>query len=247
MCIYSTHPPKESVFTLKPLRQAIVPLEPWSSPWCGARSALTPPQSVHSISTNPSPANHDSTASVRHIELLIGHDWEVEFASQVHSILTASGKNAENICRSYFDDFHPWLCFISQPDFWWGFSSSGTQPEFLTMVLVMYLLTHIPALDPGSTDPIDPVYYTAKSAWSHLQKVKEPSIVLIQAGLLLSTYESGQALEEKSRSTMVACAELGYQMRLHKSLRQTDGGDPREQRELNRRRQLWWGIVTLER
>jgi hypothetical protein len=190
---------------------------------------------------------HDSAPDVRLASHFGRDNWDEEFAAQVHGIFTDSGKDVESICRSYFDNFHQWLPFISQHEFWRGFSSSGSCPEFSTLLLSMYLITHVPSQECNIIDTLDPVYFIAKSAWSRLQKVKEPSIVLIQAGLLIATYENGQALAEKSRSTMAACAEMGYRMRLHKSLRKKAEGDPCGQIELEKQRRLWWGIVTLER
>lgn len=231
---------------MKPLKQAIAPEEHWRSPWHGAGLTLTSPNCEQPLRPNPLPANHGPTTSVRLNIQFNGNDWEGEFASQVQGIFTARGSNVKSICASYFEAFHPWLSFIHEPDFWRGYSSAGTDPEYSILLLGMYLLTYIPAQHPHSTGSIDPVYDTAAGAWSHLQKYKEPSIVLIQAGLLLSTYEGGQALETKSRSTMVACAEMGYKMRLHKSLRQK-GGNAVTQQDLERKRRLWWGIMALER
>jgi hypothetical protein len=224
VCIYSTHPPKESVLTVEPLDSS---------------------QTSHFASSIN--INHDSAPDVRFASHF-GHDnWDEEFAAQAHGIFTDSGKDIESICKSYFDNFHQWLPFISQHEFWRGFSSSGSYPEFSTLLLSMYLITHVPSQESNNVDTLDPVYFFAKRAWSRLQKAKEPSIVLIEAGLLIATYENGQALAEKSRSTMVACAEMGYSMRLHKSLRKKAEGDPCGQIELEKQRRLWWGIVTLER
>jgi len=136
---------------------------------------------------------------------------------------------------------------MSEADFWRDFSSAGSHPEFSTLLLGMYLLIQLPVQEFSHTETLDPVYSTAKNAWSRLQKYQEPSMVLIQAGLLIATYESGQALREKSRTTMVACAEMGYKMRLHKSLRRNVEDDLCSQNELKVQRRLWWGIMALER
>jgi len=209
---------------------------------------LNPPGANHSApSTKSFSAYHGSITSL-HIPGQVSHDnWEHNFTSQVHDIFTASGKDAKTICQSYFTEFHPWLSFISEADFWRDFSSAGSHPEFSTLLLSMYLMTHLPEQDFNHMESLDPVYSTAKNAWSCLQKYQEPSIVLIQAGLLIATYESGQALTEKSRTTMVACAEMGYKMRLHKSLRRNVEDDLCGQNELKAQRRLWWGIMGLER
>lgn len=247
MCVYSTHPPKESVFTATPLKtpeEITQPEDGWAEAFQNTCVPSAAPQTNQDISnTSPSSVNH---GLVRHLQFS-RENWDEKFASHVHGVFTASGKDVETTCRGYFENFHPWLSFISEPDFWRSFSSAGPHPEFSTLLLSMYLITHIPSPGSGYVDTLDPVYSTGKSAWSRLQKVQEPSIVLIQAGLLIATYESGQALAEKSRSTIVACAEMGYKMRLHKSLRRKAEGDLCSQNELKLRRRLWWGIVTLER
>jgi hypothetical protein len=247
VCVYSTNPPKESVFTVTSLevpKQVIRPEEGWFEAFQKSCVPLLATQTNRYISNT----NHLSKIHILARHLQFGReDWDKEFASQVHGVFAASGKDVEATCQSYFENFHPWLSFISEPDFWRSFSSADSRPEFSILLLGMYLITHIPALGSGQVDTLDPVYFISKCAWSRLQKVQEASIVLIQAGLLIATYESGQALAEKSRSTMVACAEMGYEMQLHKSLRRKIEGDLSSQNELILQKRVWWGIVALER
>jgi len=244
VCVFSTHPPKESVFTVKPIK---LPDESWLAPYQVPCLSLDPPAANNSTSSTNSSAYHGSTNSLL-IPDQVSHDnWEQNFTSQVQDIFAASGKYAKTICQSYFTEFHPWLSFMSEADFWRDFSSAGSHPEFSTLLLGMYLLIQLPVQEFSHTETLDPVYSTAKNAWSRLQKYQEPSMVLIQAGLLIATYESGQALREKSRTTMVACAEMGYKMRLHKSLRRNVEDDLCSQNELKVQRRLWWGIMALER
>jgi Fungal specific transcription factor domain/Fungal Zn(2)-Cys(6) binuclear cluster domain len=251
VCIYSTHPPKESVFAVRPLEtptQMILSEDGWLPPH--QKTYLPPaatPTNHYTLSTNTSSLYHGSKSITCSTSQASCEPWSEEFTTQVHGIFAASGKDAQSICRSYFENFHPWLAFISEQDFWPTFSNARLHPEFSTLLLSMYLITHIPTQVPSSNESLDSVYFTAKSAWTRLQMLREPSIVFIQAGLLLATYESGQASVETSRSTMVACAELGYKMRLDKSIRRKVGEDLCGQNELKLRRRLWWGIVMLER
>jgi len=223
-----------------------VQLEGWPPYQIGCLSP-DPPHTNHSVSGNRlTSSNYDLTSRPLPGQAF-DSNWEQDFISQVHNIFTDSGKEAESVCQTYFAEFHSWLSFISEIEFWRSFSSAGSHPEFSTLLLGMYLATHIPEQDSNYIEILDPVYLIAKNAWSRFQRVQEPSMVLIQAGLLIATYESGQALTEKSRSTIVACAEMGYKMRLHKSLRRNLEGDLCGQSELRAQRRLWWGIVALER
>jgi len=108
----------------------------------------------------------------------------------------------------------------------------------------MFLVTHI---SEQNDDDLQSVYWTAKRSWERLLRVKQPSLLQIQSGLLLATYENAQALEAESRSTITGCAEMGYKLQLHKSLQKKVVADSKEQIELDEQRCVWWGLVTLER
>lgn len=171
------------------------------------------------------------------------------YSSRVSDILTTNGIDIEGICRRYFQTFHQWLPFMSEEEFWLHFFSSqpGTDPEFSALLLSIYLIASVPVQDDTEGEFGESVYSVAKGFWSRLQSTAQPSICLIQTGLLLATYENGQALEETSRSSMSACVRMGYLMELHMSVRRNVLFDSDAQVGLNTRRRLWWAIVILER
>jgi hypothetical protein len=154
VCVYSTHPPKGSVFTVK---------------------SLDTFQTNHFVSGIQSlSVDCDSTLNPRSTKQFACDNWDEVFAAQVHGIFTASGKDIASFCTTYFENFQQWLPVISQHDFWRGFSTSGSHPEFSTLLLSIYLITHVPAQESSNIDTLEPVYFTAKSAWYRLQKIMEP-------------------------------------------------------------------------
>jgi Fungal specific transcription factor domain len=174
------------------------------------------------------------------------------FTSQASTLLAANGANGidiEAVCRRYFQTFHRWLPFICEECFWSYFScsTSGTDSTFSALLLSIYLIASDPVQDNISGEFIESVYSAAKQVWLPLQNTRRPSIVLIQASLLLATFENGQALEETSRLTMSACISMAYAMRLDVSIKRKAMLDLNARDDLNTRRCMWWAIVILER
>ena len=248
MCVYSDRPPKECIVTTEPIKTSRTPRQLLAGGWVVDEKGYVP---LHRLNQANQPALAPSDSGSTHLIRLSSQanyeTWDEQFASLVSSIITASGRDAESVCRGYFENFHPWIDFISKLDFWLGFSSPASRPEFSTLLLNIYLVMYGTEQESSQADILDPVYSLAKSTWSVLQNVQEPSIVLIQAGLLLATYENCQSLAEASRSTITACAELGYRMELHKSVLRNSELDLYGPNELKQRRRTWWGIVIVER
>jgi hypothetical protein len=174
------------------------------------------------------------------------------FTSQVATLVASKSIDIEAVCRRYFQTFHRWFSFISAEEFWFYYFSPerGADPEFSALLLSMYLIVCIPTgdrLDSTGQEVEERVYSITRGFWQQRQNASQPSIFLIQAGLLLATYENGQALEETSRSSIDACVRMAYAMRLHITVRQNALFDSDAQVFLDTQRRLWWAIVMLER
>lgn len=238
-CVYSFLPPKENEFTYRvedsETRQFVPSIEDGNSHLPSLNTCQ-----VYPIKSNPAIA----------IQTQLSHNGSKDaFMSQASTVLNDYSIDIKDICRRYFQTFHRWLSFISEEEFWpYFFSSrSSTDPEFTALLLSIYLIASPPTRDSTEEESVEFIYSITKSSWSQLQATSKSSVFLIQAGLLLATYENGQALQEASRSSMNACVTMGHSMKLHLSVKKSIIFDSDSQAGLNTQRRLWWAIVILER
>ncbi len=93
------------------------------------------------------------------------------------------------------------------------------------------------------------LYLTTKMLLAHAQAIIPTSTSLIQASLLLATYEYAHSFEEAAYISIGTCARMGYAVGLHNGrLGSPLRGDQtlatlKEEEDYN----LWWGLVTCER
>jgi hypothetical protein len=108
----------------------------------------------------------------------------------------------------YFRTFHRSLPIIDKDTFYWQLEhdpvSSG--PHYPTLMLSMCLVTQL--LPQGEHTDNTQLYPTLKSIHSLLQSTGNVSPQLIQAGLLLATYELSQGLRRDAWLSVGACARM---------------------------------------
>jgi hypothetical protein len=172
-----------------------------------------------------------------------------KFACQIRDVVTTFGDSIEAACKSYFATFHYWLPLLSEFDFWYQFhtTSNHWDPEFEVLIIGILLLVYAPTTDEDEEDFLESTYSTAKSAWVYLQRNREPSFILIEAGLLLATYEYGQALGKQKEASLNACVRLSRSMGLDMTIRRKDVPNAIDKRVLGRSRWLWWAVIIHER
>ena len=101
----------------------------------------------------------------------------------------------------------------------------------------------------GSDNDLQTMYLTTKMLFAHAQAYISTSTSLIQASLLIATYEYGHGLIEAAYISIGTCARMGYAAGFHKgqfgrsSLRCQSWPTLKDEEEHN----LWWGIIICER
>ena len=101
----------------------------------------------------------------------------------------------------------------------------------------------------GADNDLQALYLTTKMLFAHAQASIATSTSLIQASLLIATYEYGHGLIEAAYISVGTCARMGYTAGLHKgqfdrsSLGSQSWPTLKDEEEHN----LWWGIVICER
>lgn len=173
---------------------------------------------------------------------------------QLCHVIHVSGLQPVEIARRFFRSFHQWLPIISTTGFRDTSSrfGRGVPPaDFSLLLLCMYLMT----LQPGGefrtsqsqmVRPSD-LYFAAKLFLSHIQAVTCSSVALVQASILIAIYEYACGMANAAFVTAGGAARLASILGLHKA-----ASDPCEAQcysELaeQERRNVWWGIVVLER
>lgn len=111
----------------------------------------------------------------------------------------------------------------------------------------MCLYAHASSVLLGRNSRVDSLYYTIKCFYSLLQSSGRLSLELLQAGLLIATYEHSQALYEASVLSIGICARMGYALGLHRTIQPGIGMENTPKPDLEERRRVWWGIFILER
>jgi hypothetical protein len=242
VCIYSDQPPKESQFSFVDPKNTTT-----SSAGPNLYSSITAGRSFNSKTTPEEPLLGRNTAVPNILALqLKSFTLDETFIAQASAILETDDVNISSLCATYSKTLHTWFPIISSTDLF--ARACRIAPDIQNTILFLSIYLHNDYTDPTSDGGsyLESVYGLVKGAWSHFQVSHGYTIPLIQAGLLIAMYEDGQLLEEESHSTIVTCANMGYSLGLHNSLRHDIAASSPEP-ALETHRLVWWGIIILER
>lgn len=107
---------------------------------------------------------------------------------------------------------------------------------FSTLVMSMCLYAHTSSAVLGRNSRVESLCYNTECFYSLLQSNGRVSLELLQAGLLIATYEHSQALYEASTLSIGICARMGYALGLHKTIHPGTGSENMPKRDLEERR-----------
>ena len=172
--------------------------------------------------------------------------------SQVCRIIATYGKYVDDISVSYFQGVHRWLPIISRRRFHDRLMNlrGPATADFSVLLLAMCLVTSHPAEDSKSrARDQETLYLSAKMLFAHAQSFTATSTHLIQAGLLIATYEYAQGLSDAAFVSIGTCARMAYAAGLsNDALRQTHDQSSSPNRDSAcENHNLWWGIILCER
>ncbi|KAK0122398.1 hypothetical protein ONS95_010638 [Cadophora gregata] len=152
-------------------------------------------------------------------------------------------------CSLYFKFVHVWFPIISKETLFDQILQQRSSPkgEVAILVLAIHLVSQLYSKIPRETSTLQQLYDTIKGLSGLFQSTGRSSIEMVQAGLLIAFYEHCQALHDAAYQTLGSCARMGYILGLDKTLSQDALSDPISESIAARQRQVWWGIITLER
>lgn len=172
-----------------------------------------------------------------------------QLTEQCCDIMSRDGDDIQVSCSRYFDYVHAWYPILAKVGFYDRLLRLQSSPhgDFSLLVLTIYLVSQIYRQIPRDRHDLDRLYHTTKGFYFIFMSTGRSSIEVIQAGLLLAFYEYCQALHDATYQTLGACARMGYSLGLDKSLSQDTFPDTQDNSVAERQRQVWWGIIILER
>ena len=169
---------------------------------------------------------------------------------QVCRTIWAYGKFVDEISVKYFQGVHRWLPVISRHRFNERLLNTQLQSkvDFSVLLLTMCLITsHSGWGSPNKHIDEESLYMTTKLLFAHAQSLVPSSINLIQAGLLIATYEYAHGLSNAAYISIGACARMAFAVALHERSGPQGLSNDQPCIKEEEERNLWWGIVICER
>jgi hypothetical protein len=169
------------------------------------------------------------------------------FVGLVNATLTEQCVSLERMLEEYFCQIHPWFSVIIEPGFRIRLSKLHREPcaETAMLLLAVFLVT-------GSNDQYSNdshrarIYQIGKYLFSFLQLQREPSLEMVQSGLLLVLYELRASRLDAASVSVGNCARLGYTLRLNIDRIQQEE-EASSWVESEERRRVWCGLYLLDR
>jgi hypothetical protein len=170
----------------------------------------------------------------------------------VFKTLKENNTSIESVGQKYFAHTHKWIPMISNTRFAEGLSehqAGGGSMRFPLLVLAMHLIvTPYSEHPPTKLISDSPWYRAAKHHFGQYVALVEPSLELIQAGLLIALFEHTQCVASRAVITLGVCGTLAHALDLEKSVIQQSILVQEEMSPENQEMALtWWALLLLER
>jgi Fungal specific transcription factor domain len=169
--------------------------------------------------------------------------------SQVYRIIRANRQYIDDITSRYFKGTQLWLPIISRKLFHDKFMNLQTlqTADFSMLLLSMALVSEYPCAKPEEKENCDLLYHATKSLYTHVQLFVPSSTHLIQAGLLISTYEHGHGMFESAYLSIGTCARMAFAAGLDRTTFEEELDNTEAWSTIEEQRNLWWGIVICDK
>ena len=156
--------------------------------------------------------------------------------------------DVRDIVERYFENVHLWLPVVSKKRMQLTFENPHLEltADLTLLLLGMKLVTQTP--HGGPQDAQNQLYATVKRQFAIVESSALISLQLIQAAILIATYEIGHAIYPAAYLTTGQCTRLGYLMGIHDRTAVPQilnrSGAWAEVEEVKR---AWWACQLLER
>lgn len=185
-------------------------------------------------------------------EVLLSHPTNVEsiLYLRVLSIIRTTDQQIDDIITRYFRAIHSFIPMLSRPRVNRYLDDHGAPPPagFSILLLSMCLITYHPDLVPPSAHSLDQetLYVTTKTLFGLVQASFSPSLHLIQATMIMATYEYANGKIHDAFASIGLCARMGYAAHIDNVHPVQEMGDE-EYLEAEEKANTWWNILICER
>ena len=172
---------------------------------------------------------------------------------QVTRILQATGLSFHEISEQYFQDFHVWLPVICPSLFQETLAQYIVPPaDFSLLKLAICLVTVHPTSPASEHSPNggpESLYVFVKMLLSQVQAELCASVPLVQASLLISTYEYACGRPEKAYISMGMGVGMAYTLRInsYRDLQAMSLHGAGARLKVREAWNVWWGLIILQR
>lgn len=167
-------------------------------------------------------------------------------------MLSENHTTIEAISKKYFEYTHQWLPMICPVRFEKGLRQfKDFEPEggFLMTVLAMHLIVTPCSEHPPCNSVSESKWYRAcKYYFGQMVSVGEPSIGLVQAGILIALFEHTQCIKNRALVTLGISARVAYAVGLDNIEARYAVSEQKETTmEEDEALHTWWGLILLDR
>jgi hypothetical protein len=169
--------------------------------------------------------------------------------SQVCHIIRANGHYIHDVTSRYFKGVHRWLPIISRNQFNKRLRNFKTLPsaDFSILLMAMHLITQLPSRDSEKEQDRESLYLATKTLFTQVQLFVPSSLYIVQAGIILATYEHGHGITEASYVTVGTTARMAFQIGLHNKQCSDEPKGTDDWLEEEEALSTWWGLVICDR
>jgi Fungal specific transcription factor domain len=171
------------------------------------------------------------------------------FSSQIRHIIETDGKCIDDVVLRYFQGVHIWLPIISKKRFLNRLPhfEAALPADFAILLLLMRLITQHPSPDPVMDQDRKVLYLASKSLFVQVQAFIPSSLYLVQAGVMLATYEYAHGMIEAAYITIGTSERIACVLGLHNKscsveMQGTDAWLDDEEALAT-----WWGLMICDR
>ncbi|KAH6711553.1 hypothetical protein BKA61DRAFT_611180 [Leptodontidium sp. MPI-SDFR-AT-0119] len=171
----------------------------------------------------------------------------VEIPGDVLQLL-GDGPEIQDIITKYFETVHKWMPIVSHKRMTRNMVNPMWEggPDLALLFLCMKLITSTPP--DGIEASQSPLYISAKRFIALLEATGSASLHVLQAGLLVTWYEYGQAIYPAAYMSAGWCVRYGNMLGINGNSEAAEilgrTGTWVEQEE---RRRTWWGVLLADR
>ncbi|KAI9047674.1 hypothetical protein LZ554_008385 [Drepanopeziza brunnea f. sp. 'monogermtubi'] len=171
----------------------------------------------------------------------------VEIPGDVIQILR-DGTEIQEIITTYFNSVHKWMPIVSQKRLTQNLANPLWEagPDLALLFLCMKLIISRP--QDGIECSHNPIYTSAKRFVALMEATGTTSLLVLQANLLVTWFEYGQAIYPAASMSAGWCIRYGNMLGINGNNEAAQLlGQPGSWAEQEERRRTWWGVLLADR